>query len=66
MIALLIIGILFGLAIFAAIGIVCGRICADIIRFKNKNQSEVLWFWLGFIFNWLGIVLTLVVKENKE
>ena len=47
-------------------GFVCGRICVDIIRDKNKQMNEVMWFWVGFMFSWAGILLTLVVKEKKN
>ena len=66
MVVLLIFMLLIAIAVYAAVGYLCGRICADIIRFKNKNQSEVLWFWLGFVFTWLAILLTVVVKEDIE
>lgn len=66
MLAIKIICLVLGIIIYVAGGIVSGRICADIIRFKSKNQSEVLWFWLGCLFNIFAIVVTLVIKEDKE
>ena len=66
MLAIAIIKLIIGIIIYVAGGMVCGKICADIIRFKNKNQSEVLWFWAGCLFNIFAVLLTLVVKEEKE
>lgn len=57
---------LISLAIFVAVGILCGRICVELIRDRNDNMNEVLWFWLGFAFNIWAIILTLVVKNRKE
>lgn len=53
------------IAAYVAAGFVSGRICVQIIREKNPDMSEVLWFWLGFITNVIAIVLTLIVKEKK-
>ena len=66
MIFLSILIILFALAITVAVGILCGRICVELIRDRNDNMNEVLWFWLGFVFNVIGILLTLVVKNRKN
>ncbi len=58
-----ILGVIFGLAC----GYVCGRICVDIIRNKDDRQNVVMWFWLGFLFDIIAILLTLVVKnQNKD
>ncbi|MBR1967920.1 MAG: hypothetical protein IKA11_00820 [Clostridia bacterium] len=57
---------LISLTIIVAVGILCGRICVELIRDRNDNMNEVLWFWLGFAFNIWAIILTLVVKNRKE
>lgn len=66
MIFLTILIILTTLAIMFGIGVLCGRICVELIRDRNDNMNEVLWFWLGFVFNIVAILLTLVVKNRKN
>ena len=64
----IILGVLIGLAIIIAVGVVCGRIAVDIIREIKSEQNEVLWFWLGFIFNITGVLMAILLKfaKNKE
>ena len=50
--------------IYLASGVVCGRICATIIRAKNPEMNEVLWFWYGFLCNWIAVISTIVVKQR--
>lgn len=66
MIALLIILILVVLTIIVAVGYVCGRITCELVHKKDPELNEVMWFWLGFIFTWLGVLLTLVVKKEEN
>lgn len=47
-------------------GIVCGRICTEIIRNKKTEANEVLWFWAGFLFNVIAVFMTLAVKQNDK
>ena len=57
---------IIALAIVVAVGILCGRICTEIIRDKNSAMNEVLWFWFGFVFTWIAVLLTIVVKNTKK
>lgn len=66
MLALSIISFILAVIIYVLAGIVCGRICADIIRFKNPDHSEVLWFWAGFLLNFIAVFMTHMVKEKKD
>ena len=54
-----------GFVLYILAGIVCGRICATIIRNKNPEMNEVLWFWFGFLCNWIAVLCTYVVKTEK-
>ena len=54
------------LAIIIAIGVLCGRITVDIIRERKCQQNEVLWFWLGFVFNVTAILLAIVLRFTKD
>jgi hypothetical protein len=65
-IVLIVLGVLIGLAILVAVGIVCGRISVDIIRERKSEQNEVLWFWLGFIFNIWGVLLAILLRHSKN
>ena len=47
-------------------GIVCGRICTEIIRNKKTEANEVLWFWAGFLFNVVAVFMTLADKPNDK
>ena len=64
MVALLVILGIIALAITLAVCYVCGRITCELVHNKNPKLNEVMWFWLGFAFTWLGILLTLVVKKE--
>jgi hypothetical protein len=46
--------------------VVCGRIAVDIIRERKSEQNEVLWFWLGFVFNVTGILMAILLKFTKD
>lgn len=65
-IVLIVLGVIIGLAILIAIGILCGRIAVDIIRERKSEQNEVLWFWLGFVFNVTAILLAIILRFTKE
>lgn len=65
-IVLIVFGVIIGLAILIAIGILCGRIAVDIIRERKSEQNEVLWFWLGFVFNVTAILLAIILRFTKE
>ena len=54
------------IAIYVCVGLVCGRICVVLVREKNGDMSEILWFWLGFLANVIGVVLTLIVQKKKK
>ena len=41
-IVLIVLGVLIGLAILVAVGIVCGRISVDIIRERKSEQNFIL------------------------
>lgn len=66
MVALTIIICLIALGIVVGVGILCGRICVEIIRDKNPDMNEVLWFWFGFVFTAFGVLLTIVVKNKNK
>ena len=66
MVFLIILLVIVGIALYAAISYVCGRVTSELIREKNKNLNEVMWFWIGVIFWWVGILLTLVVKKEEN
>ena len=66
MLTLSIISFCLAIIIYVCAGLVCGKICADIIRFKNADHSEVVWFWAGFLLNFIAVFMTLVVKEKKD
>ncbi|MBE5749793.1 MAG: hypothetical protein E7346_02870 [Clostridiales bacterium] len=66
MVALFIILGIIALAIVLAVSYVCGRITCELVHQKNPKLNEVMWFWLGFAFSWLGILLTLVVKKEEQ
>lgn len=65
MIALFIVLTILGAFLYICAGLVCGRICATIIRSKNPEMNEVLWFWFGFLCNWIAVLCTFVVKSVK-
>ena len=66
MLVIMIIAFCLSIIIYVAAGIVCGNICAEIIRAKNKDHSELVWFWAGFLLNFIAVFMTHMVKENKE
>lgn len=66
MLAISIICFCLGLIIYVAGGIVCGRICVEIIREKNPSMNEILWFWAGFFFNVIAVFMTLCIKKRGE
>ena len=66
MVALYIILSIIGVAFFVCSGIVCGRICATIIRDKNPEMNEVLWFWYGFLCQWIAVFSTCVIKPKNR
>jgi hypothetical protein len=55
-----------GVAFFVLEGYVCGRVATELVHKKDNEINEVMWFWVGFMFSWAGILLTLVVKEKKN
>ena len=57
---------LIALAIVVGVGVLCGRICVEIVRDKNSAMNEVLWFWFGFVFTSFAVLLTFVVKDRKN
>lgn len=63
---LVILLVMVSLVIYAAISFVCGRVTCELVRNKNPKLNEVMWFWIGVIFWWGGILLTLVVKKEQE
>ncbi len=65
-IAKFVIGLVLGLFVYIAGGIVCGRICVEIIRDKNSKMNEVIWFWAGFFFNVIAVFMTLCVKKEDN
>ena len=66
MLALYIILLCLGFIIYICGGLVCGRICVEIIRNKNEDANEVVWFWAGFLFHVLAVFMTLCVKNTKQ
>lgn len=66
MVVLYILLALIGLALIIFSGCVCGRICAQIVRDKNSEANEVLWFWFGFLFTFLAVFCTSCVKDRNE
>ncbi|MBQ3219178.1 MAG: hypothetical protein IJB32_01125 [Clostridia bacterium] len=65
-VVLIVLGVIVGIAILIAIGVLCGRISVDIIRERKSEQNEVLWFWLGFVFNVTAILLAIVLRFAKD
>ncbi len=65
MIALYIILSLISVGLYVCTGIVCGRICASIIKSKDAEMNEVLWFWYGFLCQWIAVLSTAVIKSKK-
>ena len=53
-----------GLVVYILGGFVCGRICVDIVRDKNSEMNEVVWFFAGFLFNVIAVFMTLVVRKE--
>ena len=66
MVFLTILLVLIGIALYVAVSYVCGRVTSELIHDKNPKLNEVMWFWIGVIFWWVGILLTLVVKKEQE
>lgn len=64
MVFLIILAVIAGIALYAAISYVCGRVTCELVHNKNPKLNEVMWFWIGVIFWWVGILLTLVVKKE--
>lgn len=65
-VVLIVLGTIIGLALFVAVGILCGRITVDVIRERKSEQNEVLWFWLGFVFNVTAIILAIALRFVKD
>ena len=66
MLALWIILGIIGVAFDVFIRIIFGRICAEIIKDKNPNMNEVLWFWAGVALTFITVLLTLCVKSKDK
>ncbi|MBQ9104450.1 MAG: hypothetical protein IJY57_05155 [Clostridia bacterium] len=66
MIALSIISFIIGIIVYLCAGFVCGRICVEIVRKKEVGANEVLWFWAGFLLNFIAVFMTLVLKKNDS
>jgi len=64
--ALGIISLVLGIIIYLITGIICGRICVEIVRSKNSEMNEVLWFWAGFFTGVVGVFMTLTVKDTRK
>lgn len=65
-VVLIVLGVLIGIALLIAVGVVCGRITVDVIRERKSEQNEVLWFWLGFVFNVTAILLAIILRFTKD
>ncbi len=61
----IIIGVI-DLALIVVEGIICGKITAELVHKKDSDINEVLWFWLGFMFSWVAILLSLTVKQTSK
>ena len=57
---------LIALAIIVCSGIICGRICAEIVHNKSSKTNQVLWFWFGFLFTYVAVLCTLAVKDERK
>lgn len=66
MLAMEIIKFVLAIIIYVVGGIVCGRICVEIIDKKRPDFNVVMWFWAGFFFNVVAVFMTLCVKEKKN
>ena len=66
MYVLSIILICLSVVIYFCAGIVCGMICVEIMRKKNTDMNEVLWFWAGFLLNFIAVFMTFAVKEKND
>ena len=64
-VVLIILIVVASLALELAIGFVCGRVTCELIHHKNPQLNEVMWFWFGFIFWWIAVLLALVVKKEN-
>ena len=64
--AISIILLCLGVIVYVAAGIVCGRICAELIHLKDKDLNEIFWFWAGFFLNFIAVIMTLVVKDQRD
>ena len=66
MLALSIISFILGIIIYICAGIVCGRICVEIVRKKEVGANEVVWFWAGFLLNFIAVFMTFALKKNDK
>ncbi len=66
MLALYIVLLCLAFIIYIAGGLVCGRICVEIVRDKNADANEIVWFWAGFLFNVIAVFMTFAVKDKKK
>lgn len=66
MIFLYVIIALISIALALFMGCITGRICVQIVRDKNSEMNEVLWFWFGFLLSFIAILCTLAVPDRRE
>ncbi len=66
MLAIQIVSMVLGFIVWVLAGLVCGKICVQIIREKNPDACEVAWFWAGFLLNFIAVFMTFAVKDKKN
>ena len=52
------------MGIYLVIGLICGVICSVVA--SNKGRSPVGWFFLGFLFGWIPLIIVCCVSNLKE
>ena len=63
---LIIVFSILGTALILLEGYVCGRVCADLVQRKDDEVDSTMWFWFGFIFSWIALLFTLLVKDRNK
>jgi hypothetical protein len=54
--------VIYGVII--VISVLAGWVCAKIAKHNGKNPSK--WFVIGFIFNVIALLLTVLIERNRN
>ena len=54
--------IIMGLLAGIIIGLVCGSVCKNIAQ--GKGYDEPIYFWLGFFFSLLGLMMVIMLPNR--